>query len=138
MKIIGCLIVTAAVFTAIPAAAQMTVSQGNGSTAVAEWRMNASANRAGDTAEVCVTNAAGGTTITNLASRKAIELQNLGPNPIYCTVDGGAPLATGAHGRKIAADSVWSLDAGASITIKCIAATAAQVTAACTMVTQLR
>lgn len=118
--------------------AQTTVSQGNGSASVMEWRMNVSANRAGDTTEVCVTNAAGGTTITRIAGAKAVELQNLGPNAIYCTVDNGAPLATGAHGRKIAADAVWSLDAGSAVVVKCIAATAAQATPACTMVTQLR
>lgn len=133
-KIIGILVLTFATF----AFAQTAVTQGNGSTSAVEWRMNNSANRAGDTAEVCITNAAGGTTITNMTSRKAIELQNLGPNSIFCTVGGETPLATGAMGRKIAADTVWSLDAGSAITLKCIAASAAQVTPACTMVTQLR
>lgn len=122
---------------AVPTAAQTTVSQGSGSTNVTEWKMDQSARRAGDTSEVLVTNAAGGTIIPAFTGRKAIEIQNLGPNAIYCTVDGGAPVV-GSHGRKIATDSVWSLDAGPAIVIKCIAATAAQLTTAATIVTQLR
>lgn len=102
-----------------------------------------SAKRGGDTAEVLVTNAAGGTTIPRFPGARAVELQNLGPNAIYCTVDGGAPLATGAHGRRVgpaseAPGNVWTLNAGPSIVITCIAATAAQLTTAATQVTQLR
>ena len=103
-----------------------------------ESKVNTAARLAGDTAEVCVTNSAGGTTVTRLAGAKALELQNLGPNSIFCTVDGGAPTADNKHGRKVAADAAWSIDVGPNITVKCIAATAAQVTGACTMVTQLR
>lgn len=92
----------------------------------------------GKTQEWLVTNAAGGSTLTNLAGRKAVELQNLGPNAIYCTVDGQNPLATGALGRKIDAGSTWSLSASDNVTIKCIAAAAAQLTTAATQVTELR
>lgn len=92
----------------------------------------------GKTSEWVVTNAAGGSTLTNLSERRAIEIQNLGPNAIYCTVDGSAPVAT-TNGRMVAATSgTWALDVGASVTIRCIAATAAQVSGAATMVTELR
>lgn len=105
-----------------------------------DTNVNISARRNGKTTEVCVTNAAGGTTTptTAFALRKAVELQNLGPNSIFCTVDGQSPLSTGALGRRILTGDAWSLDAGANITIKCIAATAAQTTPACTQVTELR
>ncbi len=100
--------------------------------------VNIAARRGGKTSEVCVTNAAGGTTISAFAGRKAVELQNLGPNSIFCTVDGQSPLSTGALGRRILSGDPWSLDAGSNVTLKCIAATAAQVTGACTQVTELR
>jgi hypothetical protein len=106
-----------------------------------EQAVDTAAKYAGRTTEVCVTNSAGGTSVpsTGMTNRKAIELQNLGPNAIYCTVDGQAPLATGALGRKIDATSgTWALDIGRGIVVKCIAATAAQVTTACTQVTELR
>lgn len=128
-----------------PAEAQTTVQQGSGNPSVTEWYTMTGARRGGETTEVCVTNAAGGSFVPGggahapLTGRKAIELQNLGPNAIYCTVDGSAPLATGANGRQIAATTgVWSLDVGPSVAIRCIAAAAAQVTPACTMVTELR
>jgi hypothetical protein len=92
----------------------------------------------GKTSEWTVSNAAGGSTFTALSGRRAIELQNLGPNAIYCTVDGQAPLATGALGRKIDAGATWSLTAADTVTIKCIAASAAQVTTAATQVTELK
>lgn len=105
-----------------------------------DTNVNISARRNGKTTEVCVTNGAGGTAVptTAFALRKAMELQNLGPNSIFCTVDGQAPLATGALGRRILSGDAWSIDAGSNIAVKCIAATAAQVTGACTQVTELR
>jgi hypothetical protein len=99
-------------------------------------------NAGGKTEEVLVTNAAGGTTlstsITALSGRKAFEIQNLGPNAIYCTLDGDAPVATKA--RAIPADPAvtWSVNAGPNITVKCIAATAAQVTGAATIFTEVK
>lgn len=104
-----------------------------------EQAVDTSAKFGGKTSEWLVTNAAGGSTLTGFRNRKAVELQNLGPNAIYCTVDGQAPLATGALGRRIdASGGTWTLDAGSGITIKCIAATAAQVSGAATQVTELR
>jgi len=123
--------------------ADTVVNQGHGNPNVAEWPMNIAARRLGKTSECTVTNSAGGTACptTALAQRKAIELQNLGPNAIYCTVDGSAPVVGKA--RRIdalgsTAAPAWSIDAGPAIVITCIAATAAQVTTAATIVSELR
>lgn len=113
-----------------------------------EWPVNTAARNYGLTTEVCVTNAAGGTLVpaTALGNRKAIEVQNLGPNEIYCTVanpPGVAPLV-GTLGRLVdkkanAPGNVWSLDVGPNVVLKCIAATAAQAEGTgCTMVTEVR
>lgn len=145
-------ILAAVLFTAPQALAQTTVKQGAGSTNVVPWTVqgsafggtapvavNPAAQTAGETTEVTVTNGAGGTAVpaVPLASRRAIELQNLGPNPIYCTVDGTAPVVL-SNGRRILPGDAWSLSIGPSIIVTCIAATAAQVTTAATMVTELR
>ena len=98
----------------------------------------------GKTTEVTVTNAAGGSYLpggashTPFANRIAVEIQNLGPNAIYVTVDGSAPLATGANGRKIdASGGTWTLAVSSTVVLRAIAATAAQLTTAATMVTEL-
>lgn len=134
------LLILSSFLLASPVVAQTTVSQGNGSASVAEWRVNISANRAGKTTEVLVDN----TTVTlmpatALVGRKAVELQNLGPNPLYCTVGGETPLTTGALGRRIdASGGTWSLNVGSGVVIRCLAGTADQLTTAATQVTELR
>jgi hypothetical protein len=120
--------------------AQEIVNQGQGQSLGSKaWGVNIAAQVGGKTTEVAVTNSAGGTAVpaSALANRRAIEIQNNGPNTIYCTVDGTAPLV-GSNGRWIVAGAAWSLDAGPNVTIKCIASTAAQVTGAATMVTELK
>lgn len=99
--------------------------------------VNVAANGGGRTTEVLVTNAAGGTTFpTALPGRKSIEIQNLGSNAIYVTVDGSAPVATKA--RKIAAAGAWGpIGIGPAITIRAIADSAAQETGGGTIVTEL-
>jgi hypothetical protein len=92
----------------------------------------------GKSSEWAVTNGAGGSTLTALSGRKAVELQNLGPNAIFCTVDGQAPTADSKLGRKIESGATWALNAADTVSIKCIAATAAQSTGAATLVTELR
>ena len=124
--------------------AQSVVSQGSGQSIGAKpWRVDIGAQNGGETTEVAVTNAAGGSYVPGgathapLAGRKAIELQNNGPNAIYCTVDGSAP-AVASNGRWILAGGAWSLDVGQNVVIRCIAATAAQASGAATMVTELK
>lgn len=92
----------------------------------------------GKSQEWLVTNAAGGSTLTNLTYRKALLLQNQGPNSIYCTFDGQAPLATGALGYRIDSGAQFSAAVADTVTVKCIAATAAQLTTAATQVVELR
>ena len=91
----------------------------------------------GKTSEVLVLTSAA-VTLTSFSARRAFELQNLGPNAIYCTVDGQTPLKTGALGRRIDPSSTWAMNAADTITVKCIAATAAQVTTAATQFTEIR
>jgi hypothetical protein len=172
MKLNRILGIVAALGLAAPAWAQVTTVQGTASDAATatgrpvriggkdaagnakaifadavtgEVGVTSAARTLGKTSEVIVTNLAGGTAVpaTPLANRKGIELQNLGPNAIYCTIDGQAPLSTGALGRRVGPASespgnTWSLDIGPSIVITCIAAVAAQVTTAATQVTEVR
>jgi hypothetical protein len=134
------------------AAAQTTVKEGNGSQLVIPWTVqgssvpgslpvpvNPAALTAGETTEVAVTNAAGGTTVPAVAfaTRREVRLQNLGPNPIYCTVDGSAPVVLSNGDRILPGDRV-PYAIGPLIILRCISATAAQVTTAATMVTELR
>jgi len=122
------------------ALAQSVVTQGAGQSLGSKpWRVDIGAQNGGKTTEVTVTNSAGGTATpaTCLAQRKAIELQNNGPNTIYCTVDGTAPLV-GSNGRWVLSGAAWSLDAGCNVVITCISATAAQISGAATMVTELK
>lgn len=106
--------------------------------------VNPSARLGGRNSEVCVTNGAGGTYVPGgasaapLADRKYVAIQNLGPNNIFCTVGGATPLNTGALGYRIATGVTWEPPAGANVTVRCIAVTAAQVTPACTQLVELR
>lgn len=70
------------------------------------------------------------------SGRTAIEMQNLGPNPIYCAFTQAGAVATKA--RRIAAGETWALDIKHTVRIWCIAGTADQVTGAATIVTELR
>ena len=137
-------VIAIAPFSSPTSAQAIAVQQGSGNPSVQEWYAMTGARRAGKTTEVCVTNAAGGSFVPGgathgpLTARKAIEIQNNGANSIFCTVDGQAPLATGALGREITSGNVWSMDIGPGVAVRCIAETAAQVTPACSMITELR
>jgi hypothetical protein len=74
------------------------------------------------------------TAITRSTRTTSVEIQNLGPNDIWCAVD-GTPVAT--KSRKIAASGgTWSLDLNAGVAINCLASTANQVTGAATIVSE--
>lgn len=78
---------------------------------------------------------------TALAGRKAIELQNLGPNDEFCCIGTASAACTPVvnKSRRVAASGgTWSLDVGDKAIVKCIAATADQVTGAATIVTEVR
>lgn len=68
-------------------------------------------------------------------ARQAVEIQNLGPNPIYCALRTSTGLVVN-KGRKIIYGEAWAVMAGPSSPIYCIAATADQVTTAATIVTE--
>lgn len=74
--------------------------------------------------------------VTSLSGRKAIELQNLGPNAIYCSLTSAAVVTKTR--RLDASGGTWALDIGETIPVCCVAATANQVTGAATVVNQVR
>lgn len=79
-----------------------------------------------------------------LTSRRAVRVQNLGPNPIYCTpnaqVDGGAAQApgVGTADRIDANGGTEYWECGTGCFLRCVVATADQVTGAATIVTELK
>lgn len=86
--------------------------------------------------EVLVLNSASTATPTTPASgRRSIEIQNRGPNSIFCKPGGTGALNTT---REIRPGDAWSLDLGSAIAVGCRAATADQVTTAATIVTELK
>ncbi len=69
------------------------------------------------------------TLIGGLAGRRAISIQNLGPNAIYlCTASDGCTTATGT--KLLNGDPPLSLDVSDAVPLYCLAATAAQVAGA--------
>ncbi len=89
--------------------------------------------------ECCATNSAGGTACTALtAGTYAVRIENLGPNPVFCTINGDTPTtSTGVHLAGFggaATDPVDFTRERALMTgtaIKCLALTAAQTTPSC-------
>lgn len=103
--------------------------------------VNDSASSSGVTTEVLVLNSA--TTdvpATPLAGRRSMEIQNLGPNAIFCCLGTAASNCTAAANtsRQIGVDGTWSLDISDNIEVDCFAATADQLTTNGTIVTEVR
>ncbi len=77
-----------------------------------------------------------------LSGRRSIELQNLGPNAIWCAVGSTSTAVTIGKARKLGSvgsvDSVWSLDISDAVAMRCISSTADQVTAGATAVTEIK
>lgn len=122
------------------------VDQGTGNRSTQAWMTDASAQFSGITTEVMVDNTTQtAMPATPLSRRRAIEIQNLGPNPIYCAVGpvSTPPTAVLTKSRRIEAatgssSDKWALDIGPNVIVRCLAATADQVTGAATIVTELR
>jgi hypothetical protein len=76
------------------------------------------------------------TAIPRTQGTKAFEVQNLGPNPIYCAF-GAAANAVVLKSRKIAAGENWSIEVGSTVKMWCIT-TVNQVTGAATVVTEAK
>lgn len=91
-------------------------------------------------AEKLVLNATATQVDLAIVLRKGIELQNLGPNAIYCVLSSltTAPTVTLTKARKLNNGDAWSLDIPPGLHIWCKAATADQVTGAATIVTEVR
>ena len=69
--------------------------------------------------------------VTGRTSRRAVELQNLGPAAIYCSL-GGTPVMLKT--RRLQPGETWQIDVPTQMIVSCIAA-APQVTGAATIVT---
>jgi hypothetical protein len=115
-----------------------TVNQGTPAVATNAWYVNTTAETTGVTTEVLVLASATTAVPTSaLAGRRAIELQNIGSNSIFCCV-GASCTAVVNKTRKIAVGDAWSIDAGAAVVVRCIAATADQTTGVATIVTEVK
>jgi len=68
-------------------------------------------------------------------ARSGVVIQNNGPNAIYCRISVSTSLAVG-YGYVITSGSTWSFPLPAQIPVYCLAATANQVAAAATDVTE--
>ena len=132
MKKLFAVAVLAAVWAlAVPRAASAIGPDVDGRTPVV-----VSAAKSGAFGEVLCSNTTP-TLIGGLASRQAVVVQNLGPNPIYlcpsatgCTVDTGMKLSNG--------DPPLAFDVRNTIPLYCIAANAAQVAKAGTRFIEVR
>lgn len=109
----------------------------SGPTGASALQVNASAQTSSVQVERLVLNSASTTVPASaLAGRRAIEIQNLGPNAIFCNVNGAAVVN---KNRKISTDGSWAFDCSdTACAVQCIAATGDQVTGAATIVTELK
>lgn len=98
-----------------------------------------SAGAATFTNEVLVLNASAVRMDTGLTGRRGIELQNIGPNAIYCAVSsiGGGADAVLTKSRRLSAGETWSMSLPVGPAVYCKAASADQVTGAATIVTEV-
>lgn len=82
-----------------------------------------------------------GTTATRLpqlCGRRGVEIWNHGPNTIWCTVTGLSKWARVNKSRGIVPGDAWPVDGKDTNPIWCIAETAAQVTGAATILSEIR
>jgi hypothetical protein len=94
-----------------------------------------SAYAAPTTTEVLVLSTATAVPTTAAGDRRSIEIQNQGPNPIYCAMT--SATAVSAKARKIDTGGSWGLDLSSGTTVYCIT-TVDQVTGAATVVTETK
>lgn len=88
------------------------------------------------TNEVLVLSSAATRVDTDITRRTGIELQNLGPNPIYCALKTSTDAVT-TKSRRLITGETWSIGLIAGIGVYCRATTADQVTGAGTIVTEV-
>lgn len=98
--------------------------------------VTASAKSSSATSQVLVLTTATPVPAAPLVGRKGLEIQNLGPNPIWCRCDGVDPVANLA--RQVDSDTTWPLDCdSAACVCKCIALVD-QVSGNATIVTEIK
>lgn len=87
-------------------------------------------------AEVLVLTTA--TRVDNAATtyRRGCEVQNQGPNSIWCNVGTSTVVATKA--RQVLPGEAWAINLRAGVPLYCLASTANQVTGAATIVTEAK
>jgi hypothetical protein len=73
------------------------------------------------------------TEMPRLAGSKGFEIQNLGPNNIWCNI--GQPAVVGTS-RRLQTGEFWGVGVAAPVRVYCIASTANQVTTAATIFTE--
>lgn len=103
--------------------------------------VNPSAKYAATTTETLVLNATATAMPASVQKpRKSVEIQNLGPNAIFCCIGTVASPCTPTvnKSRQVAASGgSWTVDASSNLIVKCKAATADQATGAATIVTEV-
>jgi hypothetical protein len=71
---------------------------------------------------------------TGSLGRRGFEIQNLGPNDIWCELGPSGTVPVVSKSRKVAASGgTWSASAKSTQWLYCIASTASQLTAAATI-----
>lgn len=95
---------------------------------------NPAAVTSGTLTEVLVQTSSTAVPSSALSGRRSLEIQNLGPNTIFCSP--GTPVLN--KSRAIAPNSAWALDVGSAVVISCLAATANQSTGAATIATEVK
>ena len=74
---------------------------------------------------------------TGLVGRTGLEIQNLGPNPIWIGLDTSGTAVVNKS-RKLNTGESWSLNLREQVKVYAIASTADQVTGAATVVTEVQ
>ena len=68
--------------------------------------------------------------------RRGVEIQNQGPNTIWCNVGTSTVVANKA--RQVLSGEAWAVNVRAGVPVYCLASTASQVTGAATVVTEAK
>lgn len=96
--------------------------------------LSSAALAAGETTEVLVGTSPTQMPSVTLNSRRSLEIQNLGSDPLYCAFSAAKAISTKA--RRINAGEVWAVS-GTLFTVWCVTANA-QSTGAATIVSELQ
>lgn len=98
------------------------------------WFISSAALAAGETTEVLVGTTPTQMPATTLNSRRSLEIQNLGSDPLYCAFS--IAKATSSKARRVNSGEAWAIS-GTLFTVYCVTANA-QSTGAATVVSELQ